>query len=98
MNILRTQLDSPDTTALELVQSCQKDLHDSMPFQTASLPRIYRNLGMRERQPFNTIMDVQRTDVRRRTFDIGVGAQIDILDMKEMDEVSQRISCSKLVF
>ena len=60
-----------------------------MPFQTASLPRIYRNLGIQEHQPFNTIMDVQRTDIRRRTFDIGVGPQVDILDMKEMDEVGR---------
>lgn len=90
MNILRTQLEPrPATTALELIRCCQKGLHSALPFQTASLPRIYGNLGMRERQPFNTIVDVQRTDVRRRTFDIGVGPQIDILDMKEMDEVSQ---------
>ncbi|GKT65486.1 hypothetical protein ColTof4_03749 [Colletotrichum tofieldiae] len=88
MNILRSRVGSQDATALELIQSCQTDLHKAMPFQTASLPRIYRNLGMQEHQPFNTIMDVQRTDVRRRTFDIGVGARIDILDMKEMDEVS----------
>lgn len=58
-----------------------------MPFQAASLPRIYRNLGIREHQPFNTIVDVQRTDVRRTTFNIGLGPQIDVLDMKEMDEV-----------
>jgi len=58
-----------------------------MPFQSASLPRIYRNFGIQEHQPFNTIIDVQRTDVRRRTFDIGVGPYVDILDMKEMDEV-----------
>lgn len=88
MNILRTRVSSQDKTALELIQSCQSDLHKAVPFQTTSLPRIYRNLGIQERQPFNTIMDVQRTDVRKTTFDVGVGPQADILDMKEMDEVS----------
>ncbi|EFQ91531.1 hypothetical protein PTT_11622 [Pyrenophora teres f. teres 0-1] len=86
MNILRIRVASHEKTALELVQTCQSDLHKAMPFQAASLPRIYRNLGIREHQPFNTIVDVQRTDVRRTTFDIGLGPQIDILDMKEMDE------------